>query len=130
MIIWGFGKVTRSYKGGIFSRRCNFCNQDQIWQLCVMRTWFTLFFIPIIPYKTTYCIVCPNCKSFIQIQKEEFLKIKESLSHSSTSSSNSSTRDSKASTEDVEDKLKYAGKNETQINFLKEMERQKQKQNI
>lgn len=124
MIIWGFGKVTRSYKGAVFSRRCNYCNQDQLWQLCVMRTWFTLFFIPIIPYKTTYCIICPNCKSFIQIPKEEYLKIKDTISNTNASTSTSPT-----SSQDMEDKLKYAGKNETQINFLKEMERQKANRN-
>jgi len=27
-----------------------------------MRTWFTLFFIPCVPYETKYWVGCPHCK--------------------------------------------------------------------
>jgi hypothetical protein len=76
-----------------------------------MRTWFTLFFIPVIPYSSKYCITCPNCGSYEELSKEEFERIKMDLK--STEGNNMSS---------VDDRIKYAGKSETQINFLKQME--------
>lgn len=75
MIIWGWGKVTKSWKGGVFQKQCGYCNQMLVWRLCVKRTWFTLFFIPVIPYKTEYCIECPNCGSYIELTKEKYKEI-------------------------------------------------------
>lgn len=115
MIIWGFGKVTKKKIGGVFSRMCTYCNTEEVWQLCIMRTWFTLFFIPIIPYSRVYCISCPNCGSYMEISKEDFLEIKSSLQNGTTVSN--TTKD------EIPDEVKYRGKNETQINFLKEMEK-------
>ena len=58
-IIFGFGKRTRKVVGVVGSRTCNYCNTYAEWQLCILRTWFTLFFIPIIPYGKSYNIVSP-----------------------------------------------------------------------
>ncbi|WP_061316363.1 zinc-ribbon domain-containing protein [Clostridium botulinum] len=112
MIIWGWGKVTKKIIGEVFERTCNYCNTDEVWNLCVVRTWFTLFFIPIIPYKKQYCIACPKCWSYIELTQEEFEKIKIDI----TSSSNNINE------KVVIDNIKYAGKTETQINYLKQME--------
>ncbi|EJO5346742.1 zinc-ribbon domain-containing protein [Clostridium botulinum] len=111
MIIWGWGKVTKKIIGAVFERTCNYCNKDEVWNLCVVRTWFTLFFIPIIPYKKQYCIACPNCWSYIELTQEEFEKIKMDIK----SSYNTNEKI-------VSDNIKYAGKTETQINYLKQME--------
>jgi len=48
-VIWGWGKQTRKVVGKVGNRMCNYCNVESIWQLVIVRTWFTLFFIPIIP---------------------------------------------------------------------------------
>lgn len=87
-------------------KQCSYCNQDSLWQLCVMRTWFTLFFIPVIPYKTVYCITCPNCGSYLEIEREYFKELKEELKTNK------------------EQPNIYAGKTETQIQYLKAMEEQ------
>lgn len=113
MIIWGWGKVTKKRFGGVFQRTCGYCNATTVWQLCIIRTWFTLFFIPIIPYKKMYCITCPNCGSYIQVTKENFEKIKHDIENPTSKSS---------SNDEVEDSLKYPGKTQTQINYLKQME--------
>lgn len=115
MIRWGFGKVTRKFLGTVFVKECSYCNQITSWQLCITRTWFTLFFIPIIPYKTEKCVMCPNCGSYIKIDNEKFNEIKNKLN---------STNES-----EILDAYKYAGKTETQINFLKEMEKAKENAN-
>lgn len=79
MIIWGWGKVIRSYKGYVFQKQCGYCNTVSFWRLCVKRTWFTLFFIPIIPYHKTYCIECPNCGSYIEINKQQYQEIYQQM---------------------------------------------------
>lgn len=113
MIIWGWGKVTKKKLGGVFQRTCTYCNVTSIWQLCIVRTWFTLFFIPIIPYKKTYCIICPNCGSYIKLTQEQFEKIKLEIQEAGTK---------KGNIDAVENSVKYEGKTETQINYLKQME--------
>ena len=95
----------------MFEKTCNYCNSTHMWQLCKNRTWFTLFFIPIIPYNTHYSISCPNCNSYIEITAQQFSTMKAEMEASGNINS-----------ADALDSLKYAGKNAVQINYLKEME--------
>jgi len=108
-IIWGFGKTTRKAVGTVGSRTCNYCNTNSMWQLCIVRTWFTLFFIPLIPYSTKYCISCPNCQSYVELSKEEFEKYRNLVQ-------------SDSGVDIMSDEIKYRGKNAAQINYLKQME--------
>ncbi|SHJ08013.1 hypothetical protein SAMN02745163_01257 [Clostridium cavendishii DSM 21758] len=110
MIIWGWGKTTRKIIGAVFEHACTYCNRTDVWRLCIVRTWFTLFFIPIIPYRKKYCILCPHCGSYIELTQEQFEKIKMDISVSNTNE------------DAIPDSVKYAGKTETQINYLKQME--------
>lgn len=80
MIIWGWGKQTRKVIGNVFLKNCSHCNTEQMWQLCLIRTWFTLFFIPVIPYAKSYQIACPSCRSYIAITKEAFEDFMSKLS--------------------------------------------------
>jgi hypothetical protein len=109
MIIWGWGKVTKKVIGRLMVRQCSHCNSVTAWELCLVRTWFTLFFIPIIPYSKKYCVVCSNCGSYIALNKEQYLKYKEALQSGNFGS-------------EEPDSIKYNGKTETQINYLKQME--------
>ena len=108
-ILFGWGKRTRNVVGDVIFRSCSHCNTQSVWQLCVIRTWFTLFFIPVIPYAKSYQVSCPNCKSYIEVTKEVFDKIKADISSGKNS-------------QEISDAVKYQGKTETQIAFLKEME--------
>ena len=65
-----------------------------------------LIFIPVIPYSIKYCITCPKCDSYTEFSKEEFEKFKMNLK--STEGNNMSS---------VDDRIKYSGKTETQIDF-------------
>ena len=111
MIIWGWGKQTRKKIGKFAFRSCTYCNTDSVWMLCVVRTWFTLFFIPVIPYAKSYQISCPNCKSYLAISKEDFMKLTDEI------------QSGKREAEIIE-AMKYKGKTETQVNYLKAMEAQ------
>ena len=117
MIIFGWGKVTKKFVGGVMTRSCDYCNEKGVWQLALIRTWFTLFFIPIIPYSKKYCIMCPKCGSYISLTQEQYNEIKNELE-----SSNVNRENKESYNEDIPDSVKYAGKTQTQINYLKHME--------
>lgn len=125
MIVFGFGKVTKKVVGLVFERACQYCNSTHLWQLCIIRTWFTLFFIPIIPYSKRYCVVCPNCGSFVELTEAQFEEMKLSV-NTGKSQSEGFTKEGepfgKEPNREVPDHIKYAGKTQTQINYLKEME--------
>jgi len=115
-ILFGWGKQTRKVIGDVTSKLCGHCNTMSIWQLCIVRTWFTLFFIPVIPYGKKYHISCPNCHSYIEVSKEVFEKMQSDI----LSQKNQSP---------VIDDMRYSGKTETQINYLKQMEENQERTN-
>jgi hypothetical protein len=57
-------------------------------------------------------VVCNNCGSYIELTKEDFLKYKVALESGDNQG-------------EVPDSIKYQGKTETQINYLKQMEEAK-----
>lgn len=59
--IIGFGKQTSEDLGSAGIRRCPHCGNTREWRNLRVRTWFTLFFIPLVPYKTEYVALCPIC---------------------------------------------------------------------
>lgn len=110
MIIFGWGHVTKRFFGIVSTHHCERCGQASGWQLCVMRTWFTLFFIPVIPYETVYCMVCERCGGYVALEKERFEELKAALQQGE------------------DEALKYAGKTPTQIAYLKGQEEARRKQ--
>ena len=73
-IIWGFKKTTKEL-GFVGYYHCSRCNNDGNWQLMKIVSWFTLFFIPLIPYHTEYYVYCPICHSATRVSKEEAKQI-------------------------------------------------------
>ena len=77
MIIWGW-KTTRKtighYKEELI---CKHCNNQSRWVLIKITSWFTLFFIPIIPYSIKKILICPICEHGIEVNgrnKEEIMQ--------------------------------------------------------
>jgi hypothetical protein len=61
MIIFGFGKQTVKEYGDVQGPVCERRGHSEPSRLLRARTRFTLYFIPIIPYRTEYLLVCPVC---------------------------------------------------------------------
>ncbi len=54
---------------------CGRC-QAQVRQVVIREwTWFTLFFIPLIPLWKSYFVVCPNCKERTKIKKHDAMSM-------------------------------------------------------
>jgi hypothetical protein len=60
--IIGFGKTTADYLGSAGTRVCPRCGNRAAWSSYRLRTWVTLFFIPVFPYRTVTVEVCPVCR--------------------------------------------------------------------
>ncbi len=75
-IIWGL-KDLDTDMGTVGYLHCNRCNMDGNWQLQKRTSWFTLFFIPVIPYHRKYFVYCPVCHWITEIPKEEAKRILE-----------------------------------------------------
>ena len=112
-IIWGFGKRTIRRYGKVDGSICGNCNNKVQRELIKMTMWVTLFFIPIIPYRTERLLVCPICGVTQRLSKPEFEElINDGLQPA----------ESPAASYYESDEYKYAGKTPVQIEYLKQIE--------
>lgn len=80
MIIFGWGHQSIKNYGVVFKNKCSYCNNEDYWQLIKSTTWFTLFFIPVIPYSIKYMLICPVCERGVKLdsgQAYEYRNIAE-----------------------------------------------------
>jgi zinc-ribbon family len=72
LTIIGFGKVTTKDLGETgLEQPCVWCSARVVYHLVLVRTWFTYFFIPVIPYRKAYRVTCPVCGGAVAISGEE-----------------------------------------------------------
>ena len=72
LTIIGFGKITVSDLGETGSEQnCVWCSSRIFYHLILIRTWFTYFFIPLIPYRSEYGVECPACLNGVRITGRE-----------------------------------------------------------
>lgn len=76
LIIWGFRDIDKEL-GPVDYLHCSRCNNDSTWRLQRETSWFTLFFIPIIPYRRKYYVYCPVCHWVTEVPKAEAQRIME-----------------------------------------------------
>ena len=114
LILWGFGHKTTKILGVLPESLCGRCNNRTARKIMKLTSWFTLFFIPIIPYRRQYLLVCPICGQAQPLTKAEF----DSLAGEGENGRLSFGQQPAL----TPDEIKYAGKTPTQIAFLKHME--------
>jgi hypothetical protein len=68
MIIFGWGKVTHKDYGATMATKCPNCNNDTWLLLSRYRKWFTLFFIPVIPYSSRHLLLCEVCSQGLELK--------------------------------------------------------------
>lgn len=131
--VFGFGKQTVKDYGATPEQYCGHCHNQSPRRLAKATTWFTLFFIPVIPYRTRYMLLCPICGNAQELPKEEFEEIIRSLGIEEKAGAGAgagpgpgpqgfspSTRPQQPPF--LSDEAKYAGKTPTQIAYLKKLE--------
>ena len=60
IIIYGT-KKTRKTMATIGPYNCNSCSNNNMFNIVRELTWFSLFYIPLVPFRTTYYRVCSTC---------------------------------------------------------------------
>lgn len=72
LMIIGFGKVTVKDLGETGPEQsCVWCSARVYYHLILTRTWFTYFFVPVIPYRREYRVECPACSCGIGLRGAE-----------------------------------------------------------
>lgn len=67
MIIYGWGRQTRRSDGAVITLRCDNCGQQRPYYFLRVITWYTLFFIPVIPYRIRHFLLCQVCDRGAQL---------------------------------------------------------------
>ena len=75
-ILFGWGHKANKDFGPTMPVTCPRCNNDTYWRLLRSRTWFTLFFIPVIPYENKHFLLCEVCQNGVQLHGEDIEKAK------------------------------------------------------
>ncbi len=70
MLIFGFGKKTFKVLGETEKKVCKKCNNERKFKYIEEKTWFSLFFLPVIPYKTRKLFICPVCSMGFEVKGE------------------------------------------------------------
>lgn len=76
MIIFGWGRQTIKQIGIAFKQMCNHCHNEDYWVLTRITTWFSLFFIPVIPYSIKHFLSCPVCQYGLTLDSKQLEEIK------------------------------------------------------
>lgn len=63
IFLFGFGERTHVDKGPLPQEHCPACGENHFRVLSKVKFWFSLFFIPIIPYRTQWVSRCTYCSS-------------------------------------------------------------------
>lgn len=56
---------------------CPRCNNTSEWPIHQQKTYFSVFFIPLVPYRTEFTLSCPVCRetrSISEAEKDRFLQ--------------------------------------------------------
>ena len=70
--IFGFGDKQNKHHQVSKTEHCYHCNNTSRWIATKTSDHFSLFFLPLFPYKTNYFYHCPICNHGREITDEQF----------------------------------------------------------
>ncbi|OJU15498.1 MAG: hypothetical protein BGN88_07520 [Clostridiales bacterium 43-6] len=79
LFVFGWGHETIKNHGSAQVYNCLHCNNARPWHLLSKKTWATIFFLPIVPYKFEYMLMCPVCRCGTMLNHGEFEAYKEKI---------------------------------------------------
>jgi len=75
--LFGWGHQIKRDFGPVLMNKCSHCNNEGYMRLKRISEWFTLFFVPIIPYKIQSYLICPICEYGFQLDGEKYKKFRQ-----------------------------------------------------
>jgi len=69
--IFGIGDKKTKLLGQTPLMDCPRCSNTTEWTIHRQKTYFSLFFIPLIPYRTEFILSCPVCREAREIDESE-----------------------------------------------------------
>jgi zinc-ribbon family len=84
VILWGWGKRTFRDWGPAIFQTCPTCKNSVWFRLVTIRTWFTIFFTPVIPYRVRHLLMCPTCTYSIELDAAEFAHARQAMESDDT----------------------------------------------
>jgi hypothetical protein len=73
LIIFGSRRLRKQL--GMVMMLCSRCQRPSAHGIVRVHTWFTLFFIPVLPLAAKYSIICPMCGGATKIDKAHALHL-------------------------------------------------------
>jgi hypothetical protein len=71
LFIFGWGRTTVNDRGPLVFLKCNVCSNEKYWHHLTVRKWFSLFFIPVVPYENNNLLLCPVCqRGMVELSNE------------------------------------------------------------
>jgi uncharacterized protein YbaR (Trm112 family) len=71
MIIFGYHGGKRKDLGEALPIQCPRCNNSTFYRYMSVTSWFSLFFVPVIPLKRRDYLVCPVCTQALALRKDQ-----------------------------------------------------------
>ena len=75
-IIFGAGENIKEQFSLAKSDHCFHCNNTTRWTATKVQKHISLFFMPVLPYKTKYYIACPICNKGQEVSEQEFERLR------------------------------------------------------
>ena len=75
LVIFGFGHKTNEEWNLNHQEHCSRCNNLVNYKLHKITHWFSLFFIPLIPFKTEHWKSCPVCRQGLKLNNDQYVKL-------------------------------------------------------
>ena len=76
-IVFGWGGGRRKDHGAAVPATCPNCGNAVMFHYFSVTKWFSLFFIPLIPYMTQHFLLCPVCTRGFEMNGEKVTKAKQ-----------------------------------------------------
>lgn len=77
LLIIGFGRRKKRDRGEIVQVKCPRCSNTVFYHYTHTRTWLTLYFIPILPYRSERRLECPICSHGMRIFRNEIEEVRQ-----------------------------------------------------
>jgi len=74
--LFGWGRQTRKDFGPTIPLKCGNCNNSGFHMLLHLKKWFTLFFIPVVPYESRHYLLCEVCSRGFELHGPQIEKAK------------------------------------------------------